>query len=77
MTYTTLYTYSVKRRKTGKLEVVNTHYTTKSLTPMHERLRKEHAGSKTYEGGKLYTNLVPGIPLDKPIIQGGKLVGES
>ena len=37
--YVTTYTRSIKRRKTGVVETVNTFYSTKSLTPMHAHIR--------------------------------------
>lgn len=72
-TFTTLWQKTTKHRKTGKVEVVHGAYQTKSLTEVHARLRKHWQG-KTYEGGRLFTDFVPGFKLDKPFVSGGKLL---
>lgn len=74
--YVTTYSHKVKRRKTGLVEEVHTYYHTKSLTPMHAHIRATYPGAETWQDPKrIVTDLIPGWPLDKPIISGGIRIG--
>ncbi len=81
MFYITTYSRTITHRKgpkKGQTVTYHTHYSTKSLTPMHAAIRDRYKGSKTYEGVKLvYIHLFPGLPLDAPIVSGGKLIAQS
>lgn len=76
MSYITVYTKSVKRRNSGKVEVLGCVYETKSLTDMHKFIRGKYHGAQTWANAKqVITDLIPGINLGiMPIIQGGERV---
>ncbi len=79
--YVTTYSRTLKRRRgpmKGKSETIHCYYETKTLSAMHESLRSRYPGAKTFADHKLvFTHLFPGIPLDFPIVQGGKLIAQS
>lgn len=73
--YVTVFTRTIKRRKTGIVEKIAQAYETKSLTPMHAHLRATNSTAKTYADPKaVFTNFIPGIPLEIPVVRGGTLV---
>ena len=71
--YCTIYTRTIKRRKTKKTETVGCVYRTKSLTSMHAHIRKEHADAQTWENPReVITDFIAGLNLGVlPIICGG------
>jgi len=82
MYYVTTYTRTLVRRKgpeKGRTVRHASFYSTKSLTPMHEVIRGRYPGSKTYEGEKIrvVTHFFPSLPLDQPIVTGGRLIAQS
>lgn len=79
--YVTTYSRTLKRRRgplKGKFERIACYYETRSLTPMHESLRSRYPGSKTYADHKeVITNFCLGLPLDFPMVCGGKMIAQS
>lgn len=75
--YVTVYVRTVVRRKTKRRETRGCTYTTKSLTPMHEHIRKSHPGAQTWKDPKsVTTDFVPGWNLGiLPIVCGGERIG--
>lgn len=76
MAYVTIYTYTVKRRKTKRVETVGTFYKTKSLTDMHALIRKDHPDAQTWKDPKyVITDFVVGLNLGMlPIVNGGERI---
>lgn len=73
--YVTAYTRSIKRRGATAPMRVALAYKTKSLTPMHERIRSRHPGAQTWrDPSRVILNFAPGFPLVTPIVVGGTLV---
>ena len=82
MFYITTYARTLTHRKgpeKGKTVRRASFYSTKSLTDAHKDLRDRFPGSKTYAGEKLavITHFCLGLPLDEPIVSGGKLIARS
>lgn len=78
--FVTVYTKTVKRRKgpdAGRTVTIGCAYQTKSLTAMHENIRKQCPDAVTYEDPKkVYTDFVPGLNLGGlPVVIGGSVVG--
>ncbi|WWO60467.1 hypothetical protein [Stenotrophomonas phage SOVA965] len=76
MTYITVYTKSVKRRKSGKTEVVGCAYETKSLTSMHKAIRDKYSNAQTWKDARrVITEFVEGMNLGTmPIVRGGERI---
>lgn len=73
--YVTVYSKTVKRRATKRVETVACAYRTKSLTDMHARIHEQHPDAQTWEDPKqVYTQLMTGLPLVKPVVVGGILL---
>ena len=73
--YVTTYTRAIKRREKKTVETTHAYYSTKSLTPMHRRIRMAYPGAKTYENvERVITHLIGSMPLDRPIVCGGKVI---
>lgn len=62
--YVTIWT----KGKTNPRRVI---YRTQSLTPVHARLRATANGITHHNPSEVFTQLVPGMPLDEPIVVGG------
>ena len=75
MLFITIYQRTIKRRATGKSDTNWYCYTTKTLTVVHHRLRRQYPGAETWQGTSVVTHLFPGWPLPKPIVRGGVQVG--
>jgi hypothetical protein len=76
MSYVTIYTRKIKRRKTGIVETVGLTYTTKSLTPMHAYIRATYPDAQTWQNPeRVTTDFVPGMNLGTlPLVRGGTRV---
>jgi hypothetical protein len=76
----TLYTRTITRRRgpdKGKAVVLHTHYATQKTSPMHAHLVKQYPGAVTYDNvSGVITDFIPGMPLDKPVLQFNKPVAE-
>lgn len=73
----TVYTKTVKRRKTGIVETIGCAYRTKTETPMHAHLRMAFKDAQTWlNPTQVITDFVPGINLRTlPIVIGGTRIG--
>jgi hypothetical protein len=71
--YVTIYTVTRKSRKHGELVTEGCAYKTKSLTPVHQRIRERYPDSQTWENPRsVITEFVPGMNLGmRPIVRGG------
>lgn len=73
--FVTIYSRTIKRRKTGRIETVGSVYETKSLTPMHAYIRQQYPGAETWENPRrVVTHFTVGMPLERPIVSGGTKV---
>ncbi len=73
--YVTVYSKTVKRRATKRVETVACAYRTKSLTDMHARIHEQHPDAQTWEDPKqVFTRFIKGFPLAKPVVVGGILL---
>lgn len=71
--FVTIYTHTVKRRATGKLETIGCAYRTKSHTDMHAHIRSTYSDAQTYKDpDAVITDFIPGMNLRSlPIVRGG------
>jgi len=75
MSFTTVYTRTRKPRGSKAAFKYACRYTTKTLTPMHARIRSRYPTAQTWENpDRVILNFAPGFPLVTPIVIGGKLI---
>jgi hypothetical protein len=74
--YVTVFSHTVRRRKTGRVETVGVAYRTKRLTPHHAYLRSAFPDAQTWQDpDSVITDFVPGMNLGmRPLVRGGTQV---